>query len=344
MHKTKLALVGAGTIGQRHLKAMSQVEEAELTAIVDNQPQAESIAVEMNVPFFHTTEEMLRIQQPEGVIVCTPTEIHLEPVLSSLKAGAHVLVEKPITSTMEEAQEIIKTSQTASRDVLVGHHRRYYSTIQKTREMIHEGAIGKLVGISGMWTARKADSYYEPSWRQLRSSGPVLINLIHEIDSLRYICGEITSLSAKVTNGLRDHPKEETVAVLMEFEGGALGTFFLSDATPSPWTWEHATGENPNFPKSSQNIYRFTGSEASLEFPNLVLWKHENGNSDWHHKMHPQQIDIELEDAYVSQCTHFCAVICGREEPRITASDATKTLEATLAVFDASENGMEVRF
>ncbi|MDP7025883.1 MAG: Gfo/Idh/MocA family oxidoreductase [Candidatus Marinimicrobia bacterium] len=344
MHKTKLALVGAGTIGKRHLEAISQVEEAELMAIVDNQDQAESICKEMKVPFFNTTEEMLQTLKPEGVIVCTPTEIHLEPVLSSLNAGAHVLVEKPISSTMEEAQEIIKTAQTASREVLVGHHRRYYGTIQKTRKMIHDGVIGKLVGISGMWSTRKADSYYKPSWRQLRSSGPVLINLIHEIDTLRYICGEITSLSAKVANGLRDHPKEETVAVLMEFEGGALGTFFLSDAAPSPWTWEHATGENQNFPKSSQNVYRFTGSEGSLEFPNLVLWKHENGNSDWHQKMRPQQIDIELEDAYIAQCAHFCAVICGREEPRITASDATKTLESTLAVFDASENGMEVRF
>ena len=344
MHKTKLALVGAGTIGQRHLQAISQVEEAELTAIVDNQAQAESISKEMNVPFFNTTEEMLHALKPEGVIVCTPTEIHLEPVLSSLNAGAHVLVEKPITPNMEEAQEIIKISQTVSREVLVGHHRRYYSTVQKTREMINEGVIGKLVGISGMWATRKADSYYEPKWRQLRSSGPVLINLIHEIDSLRYICGEITSLSAKVTNGLRDHPKEESVAVLMEFEGGALGNFFLSDAAPSPWTWEHATGENQNFPKSSQNVYRFTGSEASLEFPNLVLWKHEKGNSDWHQKMYPKQIDIELEDAYISQCSHFCAVICGREEPRITATDATKTLEATLAVFDASESGTEVRF
>ena len=102
--------------------------------------------------------------------------------------------------------------------------------------------------------------------------------------------------------------------------------------------------ENQNFPKSSQNVYRFTGSEASLEFPNLVLWKHEKGNSDWHQKMYPKHIDIELEDAYISQCSHFCAVICGREEPRITATDATKTLEATLAVFDASESGAEVRF
>ena len=110
----------------------------------------------------------------------------------------------------------------------------YYGVIQKTRELIRGGAIGELVGMHGMWTVCKADSYIEPSWRHLRSSGPVLINLIHEIDSLRYICGDIVSISARVANGLRNHPKEETAAVLMEFEGGALGTFLLSDATPSP--------------------------------------------------------------------------------------------------------------
>ena len=228
-------------------------------------------------------------------------------------------------------------------EVLVGHHRRYYGVIHKTRVMIRGGAIGKMVSVSGMWTVGKADSYYEPSWRQLRSSGSVLINLIHEIDSLRYICGDIVSVSAKVANGIRNHPKEETAAVLMEFEGGALGTFLLSDATPSPWTWEHAVGENPSFPKHSQNVYRFVGSEGSLEFPNLVLWKHENEKSDWHDKLVPQPIEMELEDAYVAQCAHFCAVISGKEKPRITATDATKTLEATLAVFDASETGAEVR-
>ena len=151
-----------------------------------------------------------------------------------------------------------------------------------------KGAIGKLVGISGMWSVRKADSYFDPSWRKLRSSGPVLINLIHEIDTLRYICGDIVSLSAKVTNGLRNHSKEETAAVLMTFEGGALGTFLLSDTTPSPWSWEQATGENLKFPQSKQNVYRFIGSKGSLEFPNLILWKHKNGNSDWNQKIDPK--------------------------------------------------------
>ncbi len=342
MHKTKLALIGAGTIGKRHLKALSVVEAADLTAVVDTNPKVEKLALDRKVPFFTSTEVMLREREPAGVIVCTPTEVHLEPVLSSLESKAHVLVEKPITSTLAEGRKIIESAKKASREVLVGHHRRYYGNIQKTRELIRKGALGKLIGISGMWTVRKADSYFEPKFRRLRSSGPVLINLIHEIDTLRYVCGELVSISARVCSGLRDHPKEETAAVLMEFEGGALGTFLLSDTAPSPWTWEQATGENPNFPKTSQNVYRFAGSEASLEFPNLVLWKHGKSSPDWLHEIRPQAIEMELEDAYAAQCRHLCAVIAGREKPRITAMDAVRTLEATLAVFEASEKGTRI--
>ena len=343
VHKTKLALIGAGTIGKRHLKAISETDEAELIAIVDSELKLKYIALEKNVPFFQSTEDMLKNKKPDGVIVCTPTEVRLEPVISSLKAQSHVLIEKPIASNITEAREIIKTANLVSREVLVGHHRRYYGKIKKTRELINKGAIGKLVGISGMWSVRKPDSYFDPPWRKLKSSGPVLINLIHEIDTLRYICGEIVSLSAKVTNGLRNHSKEETVAVLMTFEEGALGTFLLSDTTPSPWSWEQSTGENLNFPQSSQNVYRFIGSKASLEFPNLILWKHKSINPDWHKKIVPKFLKMDLEDAYFEQCNHFCGVISGREKPNINAEDATKTLEATLAVFEASEKGSEIQ-
>jgi len=341
-NKTKIALIGAGTIGKRHLEAISKTKEAELIAVVDPELNLEYIALERNVPFFQSTEEMLSKNEPDGVIVCTPTEVRLEPVIASLKAQAHVLIEKPIASDIVQAMEIIKTANLVSRKVLVGHHRRYYGKIKKTRDMIKKGVIGKLVGISGMWSVRKSDSYFDPTWRKLRSSGPVLINLIHEIDTLRYICGEIVSLSAKVTNGIRNHSKEETAAILLTFEGGTLGTFLLSDSTPSPWSWEQATGENLNFPQSTQNVYRFIGSKASLEFPNLILWKHENGNSDWHQKISPQFLETDLEDAFVEQCNHFCGVISGKEKPRINAEDATKTLKATLAVFESSEKGLEV--
>ncbi len=342
-HKTKLGLIGAGTIGKRHLQAISEVIQAELVAIVDTDPLAKSIATKTNVSFFSSASQMLREIQPDGVIVCTPTEVHLEPALLSLEHNAHVLVEKPIAPSLEEAQQIVESSKRFNRQVLVGHHRRYSEQIQQTKRMMESGVLGELVGVTGIWAVRKTDAYFEPEWRKQRTSGPVLINLIHEIDTLRYVCGEIVSLSAKVSKGIRDHPKEETTALLFEFQSGALGTFLLSDVTPSPWTWEQATGENPNFPKTSQNVYRFIGSKASLDFPNLVLWRHAGNEPDWLHEISPEVIESEIEDAYVEQIRHFCAVIKSKEEPRINAVDAMKTLKATLAVFEASEKGVGIR-
>ena len=343
MAKTRLALVGAGVIGRRHIKAIGEVAEAELVAIADTNAETASLARDNEVPFFSSTEDMLSTQRPNGVFVCTPTEAHMQPVLSALKSKAHVLVEKPITASMEEAELIIRSAQENAREVLVGHHRRYYGMIQKVRELIRGGGLGQLVGISGLWAVRKPDAYYEPDWRKQRSSGPILINLIHEIDLLRYLCGELVSISAKTRRGLRSHPKEETAAVLLEFVDGAVGTFLLSDVAPSPWTWEQAVGENPDFPKSAQNVYRFIGSKAALDFPNLVLWQHGDDHRDWIHEISPELITVEFEDPYVSQCRHFCAVINGNEQPRITAVDAAKTLRATLAVFEAADNGTEIR-
>ncbi len=193
---------------------------------------------------------------------------------------------------MDEAEAVIDISEKVSRQVLVGHHRRYCENVLRTKKLIQEGALGQLVGVIGQWTVRKSDSYFEADWRQLRSAGPVMINLIHEIDTLRYVCGEIVSLSARIQSGMRGHPKKETAAVLLNFECGALGTFLLSDATPSPWTWEQATGESPDYPRSGQNVYRFVGSQASLDFPNLVLRQHSGNSRDWNQPIAPQPIKV----------------------------------------------------
>ncbi|HJP10420.1 MAG TPA: Gfo/Idh/MocA family oxidoreductase [Arenicellales bacterium] len=341
MNRSTLAIIGCGVIGRRHLKAIGAIEEAHLLAIVDPSPQVENIATDVGAAFYTSVEKMLHEVQPQGVIVSTPTEHHLQPVLEALKAGAQVLVEKPIAATLAQAQLILRAAEKASRHVLVGHHRRYYTITQKARQLVREGTLGELVGVNGQWTTRKADAYYAPTWRQQRSSGPVLINLIHEIDTLRYICGEIASISARVQRGIRDHPKEETVALVMAFQSGALGTFLLSDVAPSPWTWEQATGENPDFPLSGQNVYRFVGSERALDFPNLTLW-HPDGVPDWNHPMRSESLHLELGDAFLAQCRHLCAVIQGEEAPRITAADAIRTLAATLAVFDSAQTEKQV--
>ena len=342
MDPVRLAIVGLGVIGKRHMQALSNVEEAELGAIADPNAEVRELAQQNGVAFYAETADMLAQAKPDGVLVCTPTEHHVQPVLAVLEAGAHVLVEKPIAATLEAAETIIEAANKASRHVLVGHHRRYYSVVQHTRELLQNGELGTLIGVSGQWATRKADAYFEPDWRQLRSSGPVLTNLIHEFDTLRYCCGEIRTVSALLKSGLRGHPKEETAAVILEFESGAVGTFLLSDSAPSPWTWEQATGENPNFPKSGQNVYRFLGSKAALEFPHLILWSAETP-ADWNQPLTPKPLPTDSNDAYVAQIKHFCQVISGAEPPRISAQDAARTLAATLAVFESAENGQAVR-
>jgi len=161
---------------------------------------------------------------------------------------------------MNEAQAIIKTSGEVSRHMLVGHHRRYYEVIQRTRELLRDGTLGQLVGVTGQWTTRKADVYFEPEWRQLRSSGPVLINLIHEIDMLRYCCGEIRTLSAIFQSGLRGHPKEESAAVIMEYESGVLGRVYNQHFKTEKRPVLSHSGRRPGIQKQNTHwIPVFTG-------------------------------------------------------------------------------------
>ncbi len=344
MTAVRLALIGAGLIGARHLKTIAKVEEAELVAIADANPAAAASAQSYEAEFFSDTREMLAKVRPEGVIIATPTDRHLAPAVAALETGAHLLIEKPITTTLEDAAVLIEKSRAAGREVLVGHHRRYYPFVHEAREILQKGELGQVVAVNGQWTLRKPDRYFDATWRQKPAAGPILINFSHEIDSLRYICGEIVSLSAELASTVRGHEKEETAAILLRFENGALGTFLLSDSAASPWAWEYGFPENPAVPPAGQNACRFVGDRASLEFPNLKLWRHENTAEGWHSPLQSEDRSCAAGDAYVNQCRHFCRVIRGQEAPRITAEDATRSLRATLAVFEAAESGRRVLF
>ena len=339
----RLALIGAGVIGQKHLEKIAAEPTADLVAIADPSPGAAKIAQSFGVPVFTDTSAMLASASPDGVVVATPTEFHVEPVLAALAADAHVLVEKPITETDNQAAQIVAASAESDRHVLVGHHRRYYAVLERAHRILTSGEIGKPVAMHGHWTLLKEGrGYWDPDWRKRRGAGPVLTNLIHEFDTLRYLCGEITSVQAEMSNTVRDWEKEDSAAVIVTFESGMIGTFVLSDGTPSPWAWELSTGENPAFPPSFRNTHRFMGTTGALEFPNLAIWRQADGVG-WHHPIERETIAVDLGDAYERQCAHFCAVIRGEVEPIITAQDGARSLRAVTAVFEAAESGQRVR-
>lgn len=338
----RLAVIGAGFIGTKHLQTIAQESAARLVAIADPAPAAKEVGRGYGVEVFADTSQMLKAVAPDGVIVCTPTEFHLEPTLAALEAGADVLIEKPITATKEEARRIVDRAGELGRQVLVGHHRRHTPVLARARQIIQGGDIGDLVTVNGQWTVKKDDAYFAPEWRKRRAAGPVLTNLIHEIDTLRHLCGEVKSISAELSNAPRGFEKEDSAAVVMGFVNGAIGTFILSDATPSPWTWEQATGENPVFPPAHRNTHRFTGTGGALEFPGLAIWKQVGEHSSWHDGIESRPVESATAEAFVRQCAHFCAVIRGDEPPLVTAQDGARTLAVTLAVFEAAQIGRRV--
>ena len=344
----KIGLVGAGNIGQRHIMAIDQLAEAELTAFADPSEAAQQQAASRAIPCYDSAGQMLAEQARAGealdaVIIATPTERHHADVRACITAGCKtLLVEKPIAADDTEAQDIVQQAERADCQILVAHQRRYYPCAAKAKELIESGAIGTLIGVTGQWSCRKDTPYYAPDWRRKTAAGPVLTNLIHEIDLLRFICGEIKSVSAYLNRVDQNYEKEDAAAISMQFENQAIGTFFLSDRTPSPWSWEFALGENLALPKSSQNSIRFMGSKGALEFPNLVLWQHKSADGHWQDEIIPQPIETDFIDAYVAQAAHLCQVAQGKARPLITALDASISVKATIAVARAAAAGHQI--
>ncbi|MBV6423234.1 MAG: scyllo-inositol 2-dehydrogenase (NAD(+)) [Steroidobacteraceae bacterium] len=327
-------------MGRRHAAAIHSDPETALVALVDADggARSESLASEHGVPLYCHVLEMIERQRPDGVIVATPTGTHVEVGIDCIKAGLPSLVEKPIADTVEGALVLADLAEQSGVPVLVGHHRRHNPITQRARALIRAGEIGELNAIAAIWFVHKPDSYFDVLWRRKKGAGPILTNLIHDIDSLRYIAGELECVSGMVSSERRSFEVEDTAVGLLKFKSGALGTIAASDASVSPWAWDLSSGEVTSyvFPQSHQDCYRLTGSAGALAIPSLRIWR-SRGDDGWREPLVQERIPVEKGDPYEAQLTHFVAVIRGLEQPVCGPRDAARTLEATLAIARSAE-------
>jgi len=342
MSTVRIAIIGAGLIGRTHINVIRQEWRCEVAAIADPMPAAATLASEQGVPYFADYTAMLDSVKPDGAIIATPNALHAPAALACAERGVHMLVEKPIADTIEAAQSIVGAADRAGVALLVGHHRRFNPFIQKTRDIIQGGRIGRLVAVNSIYLLQKPDPYFDVTWRREAGGGPVLINLIHDIDDLRFICGEISTLQAISSNSVRGFAVEDTAAIIVGFANGALGTLTVSDTAATPWNWEMNVGENPFFPRQTENCYYFGGTEGGLSVPKMELW-HYPGEKGWGAPFSRETIEVTPADPYVQQIRHFCRVILGEEKPFITGADGARTLAATLAVNKAAKTGTSVQ-
>jgi predicted dehydrogenase len=330
----RIGLIGAGVIGRKHAAYLKASTACALVAIADPSPDAEDLAAGHDAACYRDFDGMLDREQLDGVIIAVPNDLHEAAGTAAAARGVAMLVEKPIAADLEAAGRLTAAAARAGVPLLVGHHRRYNPRTQRAQALVQGGALGKLVAVNTVWGVKKPDSYFDTAWRKEPGGGPILINLIHEIDLLRFIVGEIAEVMAFGGRQVRGFEVEDSASVALRFAGGALGTVLISDATPSPWSWERATGENPVFPESEENPSRFLGTEAAMAFPRLTIWRHD-GPTDWQSPLEAEVLALPKVDVYAEQIAHFLDVIRGEAAPIITGEDATRSLAATLAVAEA---------
>ena len=339
----RIAVIGAGLIGARHIELISDSAECSLAAICDALPARAVLAQERGVPFFAKIEQLLEETRPDGVIIATPTDLHAENALACLRRGIVPLIEKPISSDLAQGRRLLNVAQQKGLPMLVGHYRRFNPTLMRVRDAVQNGELGKLIGVNVLWAQQKPDGYFDVAWRTRPGGGPVLINLIHDIDDLRFICGEIESVYAQTSSGVRGHAVEESAAVTLRFESGALGTVFLSDAAPSPWSYESTTFENHDFAHAAENCYFFFGSERSLAFPSLESWSYPDSSAaGWNYPLARTRWTVVGADALTNQLINYCAVLRGDDEPVVSGEEGYRTLAATLAVTESARRNAPV--
>lgn len=345
MTTLRIAVAGAGYIGQAHMDVIRANPRLALSAVVDPSPAAAEVAARAGAPLFTSIDELLARDQPDGLVLATPNALHVPQALQCMAAGLPILLEKPIATTVAEGRQLVERVAQTGAKVLIGHHRAHSPIMAKAAQVVASGQLGRLVGVMGSATFYKADSYYaDGPWRKEIGGGPILLNMIHEVHNLRMLCGDIAAVQAFKSNATRGFAVEDTVAINLRFANGVLGSFLLSDTAACARSWEQTSQENKAYPSyDDEDCYVVTGTNGSLSVPTMRLKTYPRPEDrSWWKPFEVGTVGMVRDDPLKHQIEHFAAVIRGEADPLVSARDGLQNLRITEAIAEAAETGRTV--
>ncbi len=337
----RVAVVGAGLIGRRHADAIAVTKGVTLASVVDPSPTGSQVAEVHGSQHYCALDEMIRKDRPDCVILATPNHLHVEMVIECVAAKLPTLVEKPLATDLDGAERIVAVGKAAAIPLLTGHHRRHNPLIARAKAYIEDGGLGRITAVQATTWLCKPDDYFDMDWRRKKGAGPVYINLIHDIDMLRHLCGEVISVHAMESSAIRNNEVEDTAVILLKFASGALCTVNLSDTVVAPWSWELTARENPMYPATSEACYMIGGTHGSMSLPNLAVWTNQDQRS-WSEPISATKLLFDFEDPLVRQVRQFAAVVRGDEEPLVSAEEGLRNQQVIEAVKTSAATGQTV--
>jgi predicted dehydrogenase len=276
----RLAVIGAGIMGQKHARIYSEMEAAELTAIVDvDENRAKSLAARCGAKnVYQDVHRALDEEQLDAVHVATPDFLHKEPVIAALKSGRHVLVEKPLAVTVADAEEIVRVCDDTGCHVMVNYTHRWAAPYARTREILRSGEIGAPV----MVYARKDDAIWAATemmtWTEKTSPASYLST--HDIDLVLWFLdtdvSSVYALGVKKVLVEKNIDTEDAIQALVRFENGAIGTFescwVLPNSMPTVTdSFIEIIGEKGTIHIDRMHEGLKVATEKSYQYPKLSL-------------------------------------------------------------------------
>ena len=336
MEKTvRFGIVGCGLISKFHARAIAAVPGAALAGAWDVRPEAaQAFAGEFGGSAFDTFERMLESGAVDAVSICTPSGLHGRQAIQALKAGKHVLVEKPMALSLEEADEAIGLAGRMGVKLSVVSQLRFSEGIAAAKRAIAENALGKLIcGDIFMKYHRSPEYYLSGLWRGTKAmdGGGALMNQgIHGVDLLLYLCGPVRQVCALSRTLVHPIEVEDTICAVLEYESGALG---LLQAT---------TSVKPGFPRRME----LSGDRGSLviEEDRIQSASLEDGLSLPLGEARAYSADPGAIDCagHARQVEDFVRAINTGGRPLVDGREGRRALELILSAYRSSELGKPV--
>lgn len=340
MKALRFALVGCGRIAKRHseLLGYDQIENAQLATVCDVKPErAKSIGEKFEVPFYTDMHQMMESEEVDVAVVLTESGSHAQNVVDLARYGKHIMVEKPMALTLEDADRMIVACDEARIKLFVVKQNRFNVPVIKLREALETGRFGKLVlGTVRVRWSRNQAYYDQDAWRGTWAmDGGVLSNQAsHHIDLLEWMMGDVDSVYAVSTTALVDIEAEDTAVVTLRFRNGALGVIEATTATR---------------PKDLEGSISILGEQGSVEIGGFAV----NEMKTWNFTEPEPEDEKVLKDYSVNPPNvygfghqeyyeHVVDSIVNGHPHLVDGLQGRKSLELITAIYESIETGQPV--
>lgn len=339
MKPLKIGVIGCGSISKhRHIPEYMANEHAEIVAVCDIvKDRAEEMADQIGAKAYTDYKELLKDESIEAVSVCTPNALHAPISIDALKAGKHVLCEKPMATSTEEAQAMIDAANQAGRKLMIGHNQRFVPSHQKAKELISKGEAGKIYsfrtafghgGPEG-WSVDGKDSWF---FRKEEAFIGAMGDLgVHKTDLMRYILGEeFVEVGAFVETSSKENADvDDTAVCVLKTESGTIGTLAAS--------WSYQKEDNSTVIYGEKAVLRLEEDPVNslvVQYPTGEVVKYELGGI---------QTNDDGGQSASGVIDRFVTSVVEDVPAAVPGEEAMKSLQVVLGALESSKTKQIIR-